>query len=190
VAAARAAARAPRAPSPTPELSQIAALRARAEAAEARARVGAAGDTGAAGAAGAIGKTGQAGADAPILDDAAIGKMVKTAVSALVKKVGLPAAFIACLGLGGAGYKVATDKPMPQALTSVELNKSLEPLSNKLDKLTIANNENLQLSKCLRRKVNEIGWALLPAPDRMGPARKPQPYEDDCLDSPKPLPEP
>jgi hypothetical protein len=130
---------------------------------------------------------------APVLDDAAIRKLVKASVNAVIRKIGLPAALVAMLGLGGTGYKVATDKPTPPALTAAQLDASLDKLKTGrggLNDLVRATNENLQLSKCLRRKVNEIGGALLPAPDRMGPARKAQPYEDDCQDSPRPLPEP
>jgi hypothetical protein len=135
----------------------------------------------------------QAPGSAGGLDDAAIGKLVKSITSSVMKKLGLPAALAACLGLGGAGYKVATDKPAPPALTAAQLDSALDKLKTGrggLNDLVRAQNENLQLSKCLRRKINEIGGALLPAPDRMGPARKAQPYEDDCQDSPRPLPEP
>lgn len=130
---------------------------------------------------------------APVLDNETIGKLVKASVSALVKKVGLPAAFIAMLGIGGAGYKVATDKPAPPALTAAELDDRLDKLKTRkggLDDLARATNEGLQLSKCLRRKVNQIGGALLPDPNKMGTALKPQPYEDDCQENPRLLPEP
>jgi hypothetical protein len=129
----------------------------------------------------------------PVLDDAAVGKLVKSITSSVMKKLGLPAALAACLGLGGAGYKVATDKPAPPALTAAQLDERLDKLRTGrggLNDIVRATNENLELGKCLRRKVNEIGGALLPAPDRMGPARKPQPYEDDCEPSPRFLPEP
>lgn len=127
---------------------------------------------------------------APALDDAAVGKLVKASVSALVRKIGLPAAFIACLGLGGGGYAMAVQKPPPPALTAEDLTKALRPIETRLDRITTATNEGLQLSKCTRRKVNQIGGALLPDPQKMGTAHKPQPYEDDCPENPRLLPEP
>lgn len=183
LAAARAAARESRPelePSLTPEQLQLALYRKRAEDAEARAQRAERHAT----------PPGGTPSQAPALDDAAIGKLVKASVNALVRKVGLPAAFIAMLGLGGAGYKVATDKPAPPALTAQDLAKALHPLETRIDKQTTSINEGLQLSKCLRRKVNQIGGALLPDPGRMGTALKPQPYEDDCQENPRLLPEP
>jgi hypothetical protein len=171
-------------PSLTPEQSQLALYRKRAEEAEARARK--AEDRSASP---PLGTPSQA-PGAAVLDDAAIGRMVKSITGAVLKRVGLPAAFIAMLGLGGAGYKAATDKPAPPALTAEDLNRAFKPVESRLDKLTTSTNEGLQVSKCLRRKVNQIGGALLPDPQKMGTALKPQPYEDDCPDNPRPLPEP
>lgn len=194
VAAARAAARESRPelePSLTPEQSQLALYRRRAEEAEARARR-LEQDRQTRSASPPFGTPSQA-PGAAVLDDAMIGKLVKASVSALIRKVGLPAAFLVMLGLGGAGYKVATDKPAPPALTAAELDDRLDKLKTRkggLDDLARATNEGLQLSKCLRRKVNQIGGALLPDPNKMGPAHKPQPYEDDCPENPRRLPEP
>jgi hypothetical protein len=187
VAAAREAARESRPePSLTPEQSQLQLYRKRAETAERELREARDRQSRSATPPGVS-------VAPPALDDAAVGKLVKASVNALARKIGLPAVLVAMLGLGGAGYKVATDKPAPPALTAAELDARLDKLKTRkggLDDLVRATNEGLQLSKCLRRKVNEIGGALLPAPDRMGPARRPAPYEDDCQDSPRPLPEP
>jgi hypothetical protein len=172
-------------PSLTPEQSQLALYRKRAEEAEAALRK----DRQTRSATPPGGTPSQA-PGAAVLDDAAIGRMVKSITGAVLKRVGLPAAFIAMLGLGGAGYKVATDKPAPPALTAEDLNRAFKPVESRLDKLTTSTNEGLQVSKCLRRKVNQIGGALLPDPQKMGTALKPQPYEDDCPDNPRPLPEP
>jgi biotin carboxylase len=178
LAAARAAARESRPafePSLAPQQRQIDLYRARAEAAERELRA----------AKGSIAP--------PALSDEAVGKLVKASVNALAKKIGLPAVLIAMLGLGGAGYKVATDKPTPPALTAAQLDERLERLHTRkggLHDLVRSTNAQLYVTKCLRRKMNEIGGALLPAPDRMGPARRPQPFDDDCPDSARPLPEP
>lgn len=132
-------------------------------------------------------------ASAP-LDDAAIGKFVRQVTNAVLRKVGIPAALLVCLGGGGALYKTATDKPTPPALTAAELDSRLSAfegrIAKRLDKLTTNGNETIDLLRCQRKKVNQIGGSLLPAPDRMGSAYKPEPFEDDCPESPKRLPEP
>jgi hypothetical protein len=128
------------------------------------------------------------------LGDEAIGKLVKAVVSALTKRIGLPAVLIASLAGGGGLYKYATDKPTPPPMTAVELDARLakfeERVGGRLDKLTTTVNDGVDLQRCLRKKTGQIGGSLLPAPDRMGSALKPQPFEDDCPDSPKRLPDP
>lgn len=127
------------------------------------------------------------------LGDEAIGKLVKAVVSAITKRFGAPAVLIASLLGGGYVLKTANEKPTPPALTAVELDARLakfeQLVGGRLDKLTTTVNEGVDLQRCMRKKTNQIGGSLLPAPDRMGSALKPQPFEDDCPDSPKRLPE-
>jgi len=104
-------------------------------------------------------------------------------------------ALVAALGLGGGGalIKTANDKPAPPALTKADLDAAFDRFRTRkggTDDQTRMLNEQLQLTKCLRRKVKQIGESVLPAPDHMGSQRKPQPFEDDCEDSPRPLPDP
>jgi hypothetical protein len=128
-----------------------------------------------------------------VLSDDVVGKLVKAVVSALTKRVGGPLALLAMLGIGGAGYHVATDKPAPPPVTAAELDARLDKFADKiggrLDKLTTTVNEGIDVTRCVRRKTNQIGESLLPAPDRMGAKRLPTAFEDDCPDGPKRLPE-
>jgi hypothetical protein len=123
--------------------------------------------------------------------DAVIGWLVKRAV-ANRKAI---YALVAAMGIGGGGVaiKTATEKPQPPPLTMAQLEQALEKQRTRkggTDDMVRMLNEQLQVTKCLRRKVTQIGESVLPAPDHMGNVRKPQPFEDDCPDSPKPLPEP
>lgn len=128
-----------------------------------------------------------------VLSDDFVGKLVKAVVSSLTKRVGGPLALLAMLGVGGAGYKVATDKPAPPSITAADLDarfaKFEDKVGGRLDRLTGTVNEEIDASRCVRKKTSQIGESLLPAPDRMGAKRLPSAFEDDCPDSPKRLPE-
>ncbi len=128
------------------------------------------------------------------LGDEAIRKLVKAVVGAITKRFGAPAALVAMLSGGGGLYHYATTKPAPPPLTAAEFNERLAESDRKivgrLDGLTNAVNGNIDVTRCMRKKTNQIGESLLPAPDRMGPARRPAPFEDDCPEGPKRLPEP
>ena len=123
-----------------------------------------------------------------------IGRIVREVTNAIGKKLGLPAVFMACLGGGGYAVHVANEKPVAPPVTAAELDKRLEKFEAKvvtrIDNLTTTQNGAIDVIRCVRKKTNQIGGSLLPAPDRMGAALKQSPYEDDCPDSPKKLPEP
>ncbi|HTJ17861.1 MAG TPA: hypothetical protein VL494_13870 [Steroidobacteraceae bacterium] len=129
-----------------------------------------------------------------VLSDEHIGRFVREVTRVFLRRIGAPAALVAMLGGGGYALKASHDKPAPPPLTAQQLDERLEKFEGKvvsrLDKLTTTTNEGIDLQRCLRKKVGQIGGSLLPAVDRMGAALKQQPFDDDCPDSPKRLPEP
>lgn len=128
-----------------------------------------------------------------LVSDETIGRLVREVVNALAKKVGAPAALIVLIGGGAAGFKVATDKPAPPALTLEQLDDRLGKLKTRkggLDDIARGQNGSIKLLKCLRKKQNQIGESMLPAPDHAGAARRIAPYDDDCGDPPSLLPDP
>jgi hypothetical protein len=180
-------------PHPVPEGAAAAAARRRASELETRAALAEARAAKAEADAAAARAATVAPASGDVLSDDVVGKLVKAVVSALTKRVGGPLALLAMLGVGGAGYHVATDKPAPPPVTAAELDARLDKFADKiggrLDKLTTTVNEGIDVTRCVRRKTNQIGESLLPAPDRMGAKRLPTAFEDDCPDGPKRLPE-
>lgn len=124
------------------------------------------------------------------LSDEALGKLVKSAVDTMLKRVGAPTALIAMLGVGGGALYKAGEGPAPVPVTIEQIDEKLKPITLKLDRQTTTLNEVVYLQRCQRKKIGQIGGSLLPATDRMGSALKPQPFEDDCPESPRPLVEP
>lgn len=180
------------APSQRPEQAAVEALRRRAEAAEAKAadadRLRRERDEARAATTPTIAPESHHG-----LSDETIGKLVRELGGILAKKIGLPAALLAMLGGGGYAMHAASEKPAPPPLTAAQLDAAIDKLRTRkggLDDVTRAVNDLAQVSKCTRRKVTQIGESVLPAPDHMGAQRKPQPFEDDCPENPKPLPDP
>jgi hypothetical protein len=169
-------------PSADPKDAQIAALRARAEAAERRAAESK-----------APASEPAKSQPAELVSDEAIGRVVRHLGAALMKRVGAPTALLVLLGGGGYALKTANEKPAPPPVTLAELDDRLEKLKKRkggLDDIARGQNGTIKLLKCLRRKQNQIGESMLPAPDHMGSVRKPQPYDDDCGDPPSLLPDP
>jgi hypothetical protein len=129
----------------------------------------------------------------PPVSDEAIGKLVREAVKSLMKRLGMPAALVACLGGGGLAVKAAVEKPEPVPVTVEQLEAALSKLKtgpSGMDAQVKVTNEAIRLLKCMRRGQNLIGESLLPSPERVGAARRMQPWEDECGENPKLLPEP
>ncbi len=123
--------------------------------------------------------------------EAVIGWLVKRAVANRAAIYAL----VAALGVGGGGVaiKQATDKPKPEPVTMAQLEQALDKQRTRKggsDDQTRALNDLLDLAKCQRRKITQIGKSMLPAPDHVGTASKVQPFDDDCPDPPRRLPDP
>lgn len=174
-------------PASTPDAASAAALRRKLEDAERRARDAEAKQ------AAAEKRASSLPAGDP-LGDEAVGKLVKAVVSALTKRFGAPLVLATCLAGGGYALKAANEKPAPPPLTAAEFSERVDKfetrVTGRLDSLTRSTNVTIDMTRCMRKKTNQIGESLLPAPDRMGPARRPAAYEDDCPESPGRLPEP
>jgi hypothetical protein len=121
---------------------------------------------------------------APVgVSDEVIGRVVRQLLERVAKRVGAPAALLACLGGGGYAFSYVKEEqapPPPAYVTKDELDKALRGRKDKA--LAKAVNPVARLAKCVLKQQDKTGKMLLPAPDHVGSALKPQPWENECLE--------